>query len=119
MDALLNVKTLNTMRRALYGETASLSFYTVTPAAGETLLFTSKSGWHAARETSSQRVTIWISKDATDDQLRTQLHVGGKLQIKTQFRRQSYRISEVKTMAQLNTGWVLMCDPIDASTDDE
>ena len=107
------------MRTALYGNTASLSFYTVTPSTGEALLFTTKNGWHAAREVDTPRLTIWLSMDATDDQLRTQLHVGGKVQIKAINRRQSYRIVEIRTMQQLNSGWVLKCDPIDASTDDE
>ena len=50
---LLTSSTLNLMRGALYGQQASLTFYKITPAAGESEIFSTRSGWHAQRDNST------------------------------------------------------------------
>lgn len=122
MRPLLDARILNTLRTALYGASASLTFYTMTPAAGETQVFTTQRGWHAQRASEKEsdvsgQLKIWMSADVTEWPIDERIHTGGKVVIEANGRTQSYRISEVRTMAQLGTGWVLKCDPAENSTE--
>lgn len=121
MRPLLNVRVLNQLRRTMYAQSASLTFYTMTPATGETPVLALTNGWYAQRNdrksASSQTVTIWIARGATEADLDSDLHTGAKVTITTSGRTQSYRISSVLPMAQLGAGWVLECDPTETSTD--
>lgn len=119
---LLNAATLNTMRTALYGGSATLTFYKVTPAAGETEIFSTAQGWHAQRDnaTTSDRsgnVNIWLSAEVTPWKTDSKLHVGTKVTITANGRSQSFRVASLKTMQQLNSGWVLNCQPMESSTE--
>lgn len=121
-NGLLDARTLNIMRTALYGAGASLTFYTMTPAAGETEVFTTTRGWYAQRakekeSDASGAVKIWMASDVTEWPLDEHLHSGGKITITAGGRVQAYRITEVKSMQQLGSGWVLRCDPAENSTE--
>lgn len=122
MINLLTPKILNVMRNSLYEAGASLTFYKVTPAAGEAQLFQTASGWYAQRDSArlsdvSGSMTIWIAKDGTSFPVGDQLHVGAKVVIDANGRQQAYRVGEIKTMQQLGTGWVLRCEPTENSTE--
>ncbi len=122
MINLLTPKILNVMRNSLYEASASLTFYKVTPAAGEAQLFTTTSGWYAQRDSArlsdvSGSLTIWIAKDGASFPVGDQLHVGAKVVIDANGRTQAYRVNEIKTMQQLGTGWVLRCEPTENSTE--
>lgn len=116
---LLNTSALNVMRGALYGASASLTFYRMTPADGEVEVFTTRNGWHAQRESGSEAtsVRIWMSSDVTPITLDRNLHTGAKVIIDANGRAQSYRISSVRPMQQLGSGWVITCDPAENSTE--
>lgn len=107
---LLSPNILNSIRTKVYGSGASLTFYTVTPAAGETSLGDITSGWYAQRQSDSASVKVWIAKqDNIDiDNIRAGAVIG--LTIGGQTRR--YKITELAEMQQIGTGWVLRCEPV-------
>jgi hypothetical protein len=121
MRSLLDVRTLNQMRRTLYGQSASLTFYKMTPATGETPVLELTSGWHAQRNdrksSAARALTIWVASAATEADLDSDLHTGAKVTIICGGRTQSYRINGILPMAQIGAGWVLECDPAETSTD--
>lgn len=110
MTALLSPNILNTIRTRVYGSNTVLTFYTVTPATGETSLGDITSGWYAQRQSESSAVKIWIAKqDNIDiDNIRAGAVIG--LTIGGQTRR--YKITELAEMQQIGAGWVLRCDPL-------
>lgn len=116
---ILNASTLNQMRGALYGQSATLTFYKMTPANGETEVFTTRNGWHAQRDNraDSAQVKIWMSSEVAPITLDHNLHTGAKVVIETNGRRQAYRISALRPMQQLGSGWILTCDPAENSTE--
>ena len=113
---LLNASVLNSMRTYLYGRGASLTFYTVTPAAGETQIGAINSDWYAQRKSRtsdggvSGAVTVWLAESAnvSIDDLRSNASVA--LTINGQVRK--YRVAEITEMQQLGSGWVLHCEPL-------
>jgi len=119
---LLTSSTLNLMRGALYGQQASLTFYKITPAAGESEIFSTRSGWHAQRDNSTTadrngNVNIWLSAEVTPWKTDHHLHVGTKVTISAKGRTFSYRVASLKPMQQLGAGWVLNCQPVENSTE--
>jgi hypothetical protein len=116
---LLNASALNVMRGALYDSSASLTFYRMTPADGEVEVFTTRNGWHAQREAgeSATSVRIWMSSEVTPITLDRNLHTGAKVVIDANGRAQAYRISSVRPMQQMGSGWVITCDPAENSTE--
>lgn len=121
MNNLLSAKALNTLRRSLYGGSASLTFYKMTPADGEVEIHTTTSGWHIQRDNSdidrTGLVNIWMSSESVPWKLDSKLHTGSKIKVTTNNRSQSYRISSIRPMQQLGSGWYLKCDPIENSTE--
>ena len=122
MRPLLDAANLNAVREAMYGRQALLSFYKLTPTAGESLVLSLKEGWYATREKRDRldgrnnRVLIWVSREATDADLKSQLNVGSKVDISFDDGIQTYRIIEIRTMSQLHAGWVVNCEPVESST---
>ena len=122
MKPLLDAANLNAVREAMYGGQALLSFYKLTPTAGESLALSLKEGWYATREKRDRldgrnnRVLIWVSREATDADLKSQLNVGSKVDISFDDGIQTYRIIEIRTMSQLHAGWVVNCEPVESST---
>ena len=116
---LLNASALNMMRGALYGASASLTFYRMTPADGEIEVFTTRNGWHAQRQSGEEAtsVRIWMSSEVTPVTLDRNLHTGANVVIDANGRAQSYRISSVRPMQQMGSGWVITCDPAENSTE--
>ena len=119
---LLDAANLNTLREALYGRQARLSFYKMSPSLGETLIMTISTGWHAAREKRDRldgrnnRVLIWVAREAITGDLKSQLDIGSKVDISFDAGIQTYRIIEIRTMSQLHSGWVINCEPVESAT---
>lgn len=122
MRDLVSVQALDGIRNALYGREARLIFYGLSPVDGEIPLFTLLNGWHAAREKRDRmdgrnmRVTIWINRDARPenfgDDWVNKLNMATKIDIQVnEFRVQSYRIVEVRTLSQVHSGWIFTTEP--------
>ena len=118
---LLNAATLNMMRGALYGSSASLTFYKMTPADGEVEVFTTRHGWHVQRDNKSEsnQVRIWMTSEVLTVTLDKNLHTGAKVVVDVNGRQQAYRISALRPMQQIGSGWILTCDPAENSTEPE
>lgn len=116
---LLTSSTLNLMRGALYGQQASLTFYKMTPADGEVEVFTTRQGWHVQRDNKSEsnQVRIWMSSEVSTVTLDRNLHTGAKVIVDVNGRQQAYRITNIRPMSQLGSGWVITCDPAENSTE--
>lgn len=116
---LINASVLNAMRGALYGQSASLTFYKVTPVEGEVEIYTTRNGWHAQRDNSKveNKLRIWMSSEVNSINLDRSLHAGAKVVMEANGRRQSWRIEMINPMQQIGTGWMIVCLPADNSTE--
>ena len=122
MKALLTANILNIIRNTIHTEGATLTFYKMTPANGEQPVLTLTSGWYIQRYNRvifdhNRHVNIWIARNATNEGLDEHLHNGVRVTVHINGRTLNYRIRDIIPMAQLNTGWVANCDPLDSSTD--
>ncbi len=115
-NAVLQAADLNQMRRELYGRSASLVFYSVTPAQGEQQIATLTSGWHAWRKSGrgdqvvSGAVTIALARSAQIEIDAIRKSATADLIINSQIKR--YRVVEVTETQQLGAGWIIHCEPL-------
>lgn len=117
LPVLITPNILNQMRTTLYGRNASLTFYTVTPAAGETALGSPiLRDWYAQRKSRkgehglSGALTIWLAGAAPVDIDDIRDNAVVSIEINKQTRR--YRVKEITEMQQIGSGWVLHCEPL-------
>ncbi len=104
------------MTRALYGA-ATIVFYSVTPAAGETEIATLKSGFTFVREPRAMKaiggfgagVTLLLAADAGIS--RSQLNIGGAVAITVNGLTTRYAIVELLPQQQIGAGYVLRLMP--------
>jgi hypothetical protein len=119
MKPLLSKNRLNRISRALYGG-AQVVFYSVTPAAGETLITTLTEGFAFARArrgsqgSDSSSVNLWLAGDAAIT--RAQLKVGGVVVITANGVTTKYKIAELLQQQQLGAGYVLRLKPLIGAT---
>lgn len=108
---------MDELRRMLYGTSASLTLYSVTPADGEQEIKRIFSGWHVARKLRQPSrdidgsITIMLSKgvDVALNDLRDNAVIAVQLGQDEEVKR--YRVAEVTETQQLGGGYVLHCEP--------
>ena len=110
---ILTARDMDSMRAVMFGS-ATLTFYSVTPSAGESELFSLSKGWMVGRKKQgsepSGSMTLIVSRemDLDVDQLRENALVDLEKRGETK----RYRVVEVTETQDLNSGWVLHVEPI-------
>jgi hypothetical protein len=113
--AIFQAADLNQIRGDLY-TSASLTFYKVTPSAGETQIATLTSGWVSWRKNRKLisevggAVTIAIAYSTGVDINALRENAAVDLTINSQIKR--YRVAEITETQQLGAGWILHCEPM-------
>lgn len=119
MKPLLSKRRLDKLRRVIYGA-ASVTFYKVTPALGEVEIATLTSGFtfvrerRAGQEIDGSGVKMWLSADAAIT--RSQLNIGGVVEITVNGVTTRYAISELLPQQQIGAGYVLRLIPQKGAT---
>jgi hypothetical protein len=110
---------LNMLRRARYGNSASLTFYMVSPTTGEqptATLTDSSNGWFfwGLGSSGDRGVTgslkIIISSATALDVGAIRQAAAADLNIDSQTKR--YRIADITETQQRGSGWVIWCEPL-------
>lgn len=117
MKPLLSNRTLDRMRRTLYGRNVEAVFYGVTPEEGEVEIGRITSGFNFVRESATRdsngRVKMWLSEAAVD---RSLLHVGAAVKLIIDGRESKYSIDELIPQQQIGAGYVLRLAPKTGAT---
>lgn len=119
MIQALTAQQMDNVRTAMYGRSARLTFYTVTPADGEAELAALKSGWHAygladkasraaADVVGAVKCFLAAGVNLSIDDLRG--NAVADLTIGKRTRR--YAVADLKEQQQLGAGWVLILTPM-------
>ena len=111
---ILTKTILNTIANLLYTG-ATVSFYSVTPTGGETLIVTLTEGFAFAREAWTRRegesssVKLWVAGDASVTL--AQLKISGVCVITANGVTTRYAINELLQQQQIGAGFVLRLHP--------
>ena len=116
-NQIFTTRDMDDLRRILYGHSASLTLYSVTPADGEQEIRKIFSGWHVARKLRMPSrdvdgaITVMLSKgiDVSLTELRDNAVIAIQLGRDEEVKR--YRVAEVTETQQLGGGYVLHCEP--------
>ena len=117
MSALLDIQTLDQLRRAKYGDDTELVFYGVTPEAGESEIKRLTSGFNFVREPQKEDgngpVKMWLAAGTID---RESLRIGGACKLIIDGIESHYSINELIPQQQVGAGYVLRLTPTTGAT---
>lgn len=119
LNQMFSAGDLDEIRRDLLGASATATFSSVSPSAGETEIKQITSGWHIARKLRQPNrdtpgsVTLILSPDVDLDieDIREQAVV--RIDLYRGAVPKTYKVIEVTSTQQLGGGWVVHCEPID------